>query len=65
MHIPITQLIEMLKFATDAAVRMEHRDPAQPVRVYRDMIYGLLDLARQGADEDTRNLIAMWEKELK
>jgi hypothetical protein len=65
MHIPITQLIEMLKYAVDAAVRMERQDPAQTVSVYRDMIYGLLDLARKGADEDTRNLIEMWERELK
>jgi hypothetical protein len=65
MHIPITQLIEMLQHAVDAAVRMEHRDPAQTVSVYRDMIYGLLDLARIGADEDTSNLIEMWDKELK
>jgi hypothetical protein len=65
MHIPITQLIEMLQHAVDAAVRMEHRDPAQTVSVYRDMIYGLLDLARQGADEDVRNLIDLWERGLK
>jgi hypothetical protein len=33
--------------------------------VYRDMVYGLLDLARFGADEDTRNVIDLWEKGLK
>ena len=65
MKIEITLLIEMLQHAVDSAVRMEQRDPAQPVTVYRDMVYGLLDIARIGADEDVRNLCDMWDRGLK
>lgn len=65
MNIPITQLVELLQFAIDSAVRMERKDPAQSVTVYSDMYWGLIDLARMGADEDTRNLLDMWDKEAK